>query len=366
MQTQPEPEAEYDTLALLKARNAELERKLQQQEQELQQTREALQEVRKWLQIALDASGIAVWEHDLRTNTSTISNRAYGLYGIEPGSLEVEKSLFHWTYLGEQETAFNWVYPDELLFEWIHPEDRELVRQADEEALKTGSFKAEYRSLHPNGEVHWIFSLGNLVYDQAGQPAGLYGVELDITKRKMAELALRDSEEKFRQLAEAIQDVVWLRSADDQLLYVSPSYERIWGRSLENLYQHPNAWSEAIHLDDRDRILAAIQQTRSQYDVEYRIVRSDGEIRWIHDRAFAIWNEQGSPYRLAGIAKDITQRKQVEAQLRRALLQEKEVLLREVHHRVKNNLQVISSLLNLQIYSTQDSTLLPTLRWVTG
>ncbi|MGK7924409.1 MAG: PAS domain-containing protein [Spirulina sp.] len=127
---------------------------------------------------------------------------------------------------------------------------------------------------------------------------------------------LERSEEKFRQLAENIQQVFWISTPDTrQVLYASPAYEEIWGRSLESLYADIANWVQTIHPDDWEALGATLKrQTRTGtgYDIEYRIVRPDGAIRWIRDRSFPIRDKSGVVYRMAGIADDITQRKQAE------------------------------------------------------
>ncbi|WP_442887402.1 response regulator [Congregicoccus parvus] len=136
-----------------------------------------------------------------------------------------------------------------------------------------------------------------------------------------ANAELRASEERFRQLAENIHEVFWLTDpTKDQMLYVSPAYERIWGRSCDELMKHPRAWLEAIHPDDLNRVEAAMteRQRDGTYDEEYRIVRPDGATRWIRDRAFPVRDESGNVYRIAGVAEDVTSRKQLEAQFLQA------------------------------------------------
>jgi PAS domain S-box-containing protein len=131
---------------------------------------------------------------------------------------------------------------------------------------------------------------------------------------------LRDSEERFRQLAEHIREVFWVYGiTEERLLYVSPAYEDIWGRSAQNLLEWPLDWIEAVHPDDRSRAHAAhvAKLESGRLDEEYRIVRPDGAVRWIRDRGFPVRDAAGHIYRIAGLAEDITARKLAEDQLRR-------------------------------------------------
>ncbi|MEA5471939.1 PAS domain S-box protein, partial [Spirulina sp. 06S082] len=136
-------------------------------------------------------------------------------------------------------------------------------------------------------------------------------------ERQRAELQVRESEERFRQLAENIASVFWMTDpAKQEMIYVSPAYQSIWGRACEEAYTNPLSFIEAIHADDRDRVIAAFpQQICGKYDEEYRILRPDGEIRWIRDRAFPICNKSGEVYRVAGVAEDISDRKRSDAAL---------------------------------------------------
>jgi PAS domain S-box-containing protein len=133
------------------------------------------------------------------------------------------------------------------------------------------------------------------------------------------EQTLEASEERFRQLAENIREVFWMTNLDKtEMIYVSPAYEEIWGRRLGELYTEPRSWLAAIHPDDRRRVeqAALTKQTSGEYDEQYRVVRPDGSVRWIRDRAFPISDEAGRVYRIAGIAEDITGRKLVEQAIR--------------------------------------------------
>ena len=146
--------------------------------------------------------------------------------------------------------------------------------------------------------------------------------------------ALRESEARFRQLAESIHEVFWMTNVEkNETLYISPAYEEVWGRSCSSLLAEPQDWVEALHPDDRDRVVEAMFQNQAagNYDEQFRIVRPDGTVRWIHDRAFCVRDQTGSVYRLAGIAEDVTIRRQLEKQVLEVSDREQARLGRELH-----------------------------------
>lgn len=145
---------------------------------------------------------------------------------------------------------------------------------------------------------------------------------------------LRTSEERFRQLAEGINEVFWMTdSKNSKVIYVSPAYEVVWGRTCASWYDAPHSRLEAVHPEDRERVLLAIAkgQFTEGYDEEYRIVRPDGAIRWVHDRAFPIYDKTGEVYRLAGIAEDVTQRRRLERKVLEISDQEQRRIGRDLH-----------------------------------
>ncbi len=169
---------------------------------------------------------------------------------------------------------------------------------------------------HKNGEEFPVeISFGEYLED------GRYyftGVIRDVSERRRIADALRESEERFRQLAEHIHEVFWLSKTEtNELIYISPGYAKVWGRPIESLYDAPRSWLDAVHPNDAARIGEAemLKQSRGDYNEEYRIVQPDGSIRWIWDRAFPIKNNDGEVYRIAGVAADITARKLLEMRL---------------------------------------------------
>jgi PAS domain S-box-containing protein len=151
--------------------------------------------------------------------------------------------------------------------------------------------------------------------------ANVVALVLEEWERKEAEEALRASEQRFRQVTENIDEVFWLTdTAKKEMIYISPAYSRVWGRSAESLRAEPQSWIDAIHEEDRERVRNASRelQVTGDYDLEYRIVRPDGTVRWVHDRAFPIRDAENRVYRVAGVAEDITRKRQLEDQLREA------------------------------------------------
>jgi PAS domain S-box-containing protein len=143
-------------------------------------------------------------------------------------------------------------------------------------------------------------------------------LERDLAERGQTEAQLRNTVQQFRQLADNISDALWMRDAGElRMGYVSPAYEAIWGRTCRELYQSAEAWLDAVHAEDRDRVTRAMLSKggAGEYNLEYRISRRDGAVRWIRDRAFPIRDASGKTIRVVGIAEDITVRRLLEREI---------------------------------------------------
>ncbi len=168
-----------------------------------------------------------------------------------------------------------------------------------------------------DGTVQWFRWEVRPWHLASGEVGGILIFSDDISGSVAAQQALSDSEARFRQLAESIHEVFWLTDlAKGTIIYLSPGYEAVWGRSCDSVYENPRAWLDAIHPDDRERVLEAAltRQADGSYDEEYRVVRPDGSVRWVRDQAFPVRNEEGEVIRIAGVAEDITERRQLETQ----------------------------------------------------
>jgi PAS domain S-box-containing protein len=192
-------------------------------------------------------------------------------------------------------------------------EERDRARQAGQEFIR------EVRFVNTRGDQRWAQIRSRTIPAEGGEATGRVGTIEDITERKRAQEASRESEEKFHQLADNITDVFWICSPDFKTIhYVSAGYKLIWDRSMESLYANPHQWVEAILPEEREHVFGVfttLMGDAPEVSVEYRVARPDGTIRWIHDRGFQVRDAAGKLIRLSGIASDITEQKRTAQEL---------------------------------------------------
>jgi PAS domain S-box-containing protein len=179
------------------------------------------------------------------------------------------------------------------------------------------------------------------------------------------EKALEESEvqrkreaEYFRQISDNINEALWLTEPNQhRAIYVNPAYETIWGRSADSLHSDDKAFFESIHPEDRERVVAGLpNQFKGGYDVEYRILRPDGSVCWVRDRAFPIQDEQGTVYRMAGISEDKTRRKEIEPQqIELALERDRVKLLRDFISEASHDLKTPLAAINMKVFHLSKS-----------
>lgn len=200
-----------------------------------------------------------------------------------------------------------------LRLEEVSAEPEQSVR-----SLETDERRVPLRWHRKKSGERFAVEITATAFEFAGRRLKL-GVVRDITARIKVEQALRETEDRFHQLADNITDVFWIASPDlGTVHYVSPGYRVVWGRTPESLYARPHEWEEAVLPGERDRVLECFNSLRTgntAVSIEYRIARPDGSIRWVLDRGFQVRDAAGAVIRVIGVASDITERKEAEHQI---------------------------------------------------
>ncbi|MGB2867523.1 MAG: PAS domain S-box protein [Bacteroidota bacterium] len=205
----------------------------------------------------------------------------------------------------------------------IFPADSALqFKDNDRLAIERGKLQTVETLLREDG-MHYSIVNKFPILGSDGKPELIGGVAFDITDLKRAEEALKESEERFRQIAENIREVFWINDPGTTgLVYVSPAFDGVWGMPRERVLGNPERFLESILPEDRDRFREYVEkQTHEVCEVEYRIQRPNGAVRWIRDRAFPIQGKNRVLNRVAGVAEDITDRKHIEERLRKMNLE---------------------------------------------
>jgi PAS domain S-box-containing protein len=368
---------------VLRKTRVELEERLENRSQELAEanerlgreitahgeTEKALRESEERLEFALAGGILGLWDKNLDTGRVGFNRRWADTLGYTPEEVARHSDL--WKSL-------------------THPEDLPSLMSAWNQHMAGRSpyFEATHRFRTNSGEWRWIFSCGKTVeHDQDGRPLRAAGTMLDITDRKKAEDALRQSqldlerrvdkrtselfraneqlkqeilyrksieailrrnEERYRAVVEDQSELICRFLADGTLTFVNEAYCRYFGRRSDELLG--KQLYEMIPECDKNSVtkqLVELNARNRSSTLEHRAIGADGRHRWQQWTNRVILDEMGNPAEFQAVGRDITDRKNAEDQLL-ASLKEKDVLLQEIHHRVKNNLAVIHSLLGLQ------------------
>src|SRR5262245_13603891 len=244
------------------------------------------------------------------------------LQGAQAGVWEVKFNPYRAYWSKEYRDLYNFSETDEATNEmWatrVHPDDLQRVVDGNNGLLSSdqNEMRQEFRINHPEHGERWLLDFVRVRRDQGGRPISFGGINLDVTERKHAEIALRQSEERFRELVENISDVFWITDPNTRdPIYVSPAYERLWGRPAAATFEE---WVTAIHPEDRDRVKTKYLDKIMEggYDETYRVVRPDGSMVWVQDRGFPVYDDAGEIRHIVGVAEDITDRKRFEDALR--------------------------------------------------
>ncbi|MPM62931.1 hypothetical protein SDC9_109809 [bioreactor metagenome] len=302
-----------------------LEEKVKERTGELENAYNSLKENEKSLAEAQKLAHVGSYDWNIITDEEHWSDELYRIFGLDP-----ELELSHNTFLS-----------------YIHPEDLNYVNHAINEALNGKPYHIDYRVILPDGEERVIYSQGGVIFDEKSTPVRMRGIVQDITESKIAQQKLQQSEEKYRFFVQSFKGITFQLDKDLNVEFFHGAVKEITGYGEEELSSN-ELWTQLVVPDDLDMYLGAeakAVQSPGDYlgEVKYRIKTKDGVIRWVHEIHQKIRNEKGEPL-YTGVVYDITEKKQAEEYFKHLEIIRK----KEIHHRIKNNLQVISSLLDLQ------------------
>src|SRR5881398_2763695 len=259
----------------------------------------------------------ALRESEARTNlAANAANLGLWLWNIPGDELWVtEKWRKLFGFADSEPVKFD------RLLQVVHPGDRERMKQLVQHMFEHGGeYESEYRITRPDGSTRWILGHGSVELDERGKPAFARGVSRDITKRKIAEEELRESEARFRTVADSAPVLIWMSGPDKLCTFFNKGWLDFTGRTLEQ--ELGKGWTEGVHADDLDQCLEVYGNSfnaRQPFTMEYRLRRNDGEYRWVLDNGTPRFASDGAFLGYIDSCIGITERKLAEEKFRLVL-----------------------------------------------
>ncbi|MDQ1274976.1 MAG: hypothetical protein QG610_549 [Euryarchaeota archaeon] len=303
---------------------------------ELRMSEKALQESDERYRIVTEQAGQLIYDNNLENNTLSLSGAVEEISGYSSG----EAKKFN---------LKDWV-------DHIHPEDKEYVLEKFIEARKTGGrTRIEYRLRKKNGTYIYVEDIVTSLLNGNRMPYRILGVVQDITEQKLIRKQLERNEEKYRSFIQNFKGIAFQLNENLIPEFIHGAVEEITGYSEEDFMSGQISWEDLVYPEDQSAILKKIMRIKnSKYayntGFEYRIKCKGGKVKWVNELYQKIPGKNGEPDKYQGAIYDISEKKETEE----ALAEIKETRIKEIHHRIKNNLQVISSLLDLQAEKFED------------
>jgi len=288
---------------------------------ERKRTEEALSENEARLRLAMEAGRLGSWWFDARRGRGGFSERSARMIGLPPGQLE--STYEEWRRL-------------------LHPDDLEEAESAFAAALagETPGYETEYRVVHASGEVRRLEVMGAVERDSSGDPLRVVGTFRDVTRIRAAAEAFRESAQRLDLAVSAHRIGIFDWHVQTGEVHWTRQQEELFGLPPGSFGGHVSDWGACVHPDDlepmNERMAAAMAERRDNLDFAFRIVRPDGEIRWIEGSARFLYADDGTPLRMVGTNVDVTERRRAEEHQR--------LLVNELNHRVKNTLAIIQGI----------------------
>ncbi len=257
-------------------------------------------------------------EEELKENEerfrSLVESVQYGFFIID---IKTKRLIYLNRYSQSFLKGFDYDIEDIDIFQFIGQKDQKKIEHAYKQinAGKITGFSGIQKVVLPRNKSIWIQYESKVVPFQGR--ICIQGIFKDITEIKKADDRLRESEERFRQLAENIPEVFWILERNpEKMVYVSPAYKDVFGLPAKDIYKDSRNFLKVVHPDDKELVIKQFEDTQSPSDIEFKLLRDTGEIRWVRALTFHIRDKRGKVYRTTGIVRDITSRKHTETQLK--------------------------------------------------
>ncbi|MBD2500247.1 sensor domain-containing protein [Anabaena azotica] len=259
------------------------------------QAQEKLQEQEKEYRRIVETASEGIWVIDQENQTTFVNQQMAAMLG----------------YTVEEMQGAN-------LFSFMDNEGLELTQKYVARRRQGIHEKHDFKFRRRDGSDLWVILSCAPLLDEQGKYVGALGMATDISERKQAEAALQESKKRLDDILDSLEVVVWSIAADTfETLYLNCAVVQMYGRSVDEFHDNPNLWFEVIHPEDKQRVKQSIEPLLlgGSQELEYRIIRPDGQVRWLCNSSHVIYDTLGKAIRIEGIASDITERKNMEEKL---------------------------------------------------
>ena len=279
------------------------------------------------LRLATRAGKVGLWEWDIARDQVIWTESLYTIHGIT-------REVFRHTREGFENL--------------VHPDDRNAVAESIQRSLRDDApFEFEFRILRPDGGITWAYASAE-VLREGDEPRRVVGATVDISDRKRVEIALKESEERFRLMSEQAPVMIWMSDRAGGCLHLNRMLREFWGIAGDDLADFD--WQSTMHPDDAPelgRLMSEALERQQEITIEGRYRRADGQMRVLSTHARPRFAETGEFLGMIGVNIDETEREEAESQ--------RELLVSELNHRVKNILAVVESVFH-QTFKENDAT----------
>lgn len=263
----------------------------------MERTWNLLSNLEKNINCALEMTEVGIWEYNIKRDVSYWTDKMYDIFGMEKGT---ELTL-------------------ENMFKRIHIDDYESVQEEYRKVVQTGeSYVVVFRIISEDGSVRYLKNHAEVNWDKNNEAESILGITVDITEQTNLRTKISENDIQIKEVSEYLEVGIWAADKlNDKMLFCSKGVETISGYSVSDFMTNKLLWIEVIHPDDKKKYRLRQQKLRAGETplCFYRIIRKDGEIRWVQDQTIPTLNAHNRLIRLDGALTDITEQKKTEEQL---------------------------------------------------